>query len=124
MTKDDQLVVMQRSLRWHHGCGRAFPLAGPARDGRYYVVDFTLDEVRACGDDRAVPAGGRRAVPVYPARFPLWKSSFKIHTFQEEIEMIQGLEQEHRQEHRYLPGDKKPLVVPPPRGQGHLQGRC
>ncbi len=32
-----------------------------------------------------------KQVPVYPARFPLWKSSFKIHTFQEEIEMIQGL---------------------------------
>jgi len=32
-----------------------------------------------------------KQVPVYPARFPLWKSDFKIHTFQEEIEMIQGL---------------------------------
>ena len=32
-----------------------------------------------------------KQVPVYPARFPLWQSDFKIHTFQEEIEMIQGL---------------------------------
>lgn len=29
---------------------------------------------------------------VYPNRFPLWKSDFKLHTFEEEIEFIQGLE--------------------------------
>lgn len=29
---------------------------------------------------------------VYPNRFPLWKSHFRIHTFEDEIEFIQGLE--------------------------------
>nr|WP_256254764.1 glycerophosphodiester phosphodiesterase family protein [Treponema phagedenis] len=29
---------------------------------------------------------------VYSDRFPLWNSTFKLHTFEEEIEFIQGLE--------------------------------
>ncbi|VEH64921.1 glycerophosphoryl diester phosphodiesterase [Rodentibacter pneumotropicus] len=33
-----------------------------------------------------------KQVAVYPNRFPLWKSHFKIHTFEDEIEFIQGLE--------------------------------
>jgi len=33
-----------------------------------------------------------KQVAVYPNRFPLWKSDFRLHTFEEEIEFIQGLE--------------------------------
>ncbi|EQA08621.1 glycerophosphoryl diester phosphodiesterase [Glaesserella parasuis 84-15995] len=33
-----------------------------------------------------------KQVQVYPNRFPMWKSDFKIHTFEDEIEFIQGLE--------------------------------
>lgn len=33
-----------------------------------------------------------KQVAVYPGRFPLWKSHFKIHTFEDELEFIQGLE--------------------------------
>ena len=48
MTKDDQLVVMHDHFLdgitdvAERFLGRARP------DGRYYVVDFTLDEVRPC----------------------------------------------------------------------------
>lgn len=33
-----------------------------------------------------------KQVQVYPTRFPLWQSHFRIHTFEDEIEFIQGLE--------------------------------
>ena len=91
MTKDDQLVVMHdHFLDGITDVAERFP--GRARpDGRYYVVDFTLDEVRSLRMTEPFQLVDGKQVPVYPARFPLWKSSFKIHTFQEEIEMIQGL---------------------------------
>lgn len=91
MTKDDQLVVMHdHFLDGITDVAARFP--GRARpDGRYYVVDFTLDEVRSLRMTEPFQLVDGKQVPVYPARFPLWKSDFKIHTFQEEIEMIQGL---------------------------------
>ncbi len=33
-----------------------------------------------------------KQVPVYPDRFPLWQGSFKIHTFEEELQFVRGLE--------------------------------
>jgi glycerophosphoryl diester phosphodiesterase len=54
------------------------------------MVDFTLDEVRSLRMTEPFQLVEGKQVPVYPARFPLWKSSFRIHTFQEEIEMIRG----------------------------------
>ena len=91
MTRDDQLVVMHdHFLDGITDVATRFP--GRARpDGRYYVVDFTLAEVRSLRMTEPFQLVEGKQVPVYPARFPLWKSDFKIHTFQEEIEMIQGL---------------------------------
>ena len=45
------------------------------KDGRYYVIDFTLKEIQSL-----------EQAQVYPGRFPLWKSHFRIHTFKDEIE--------------------------------------
>lgn len=91
MTKDDQLVVMHdHFLDGITDVAERFP--GRARaDGRYYVVDFTLAEVRSLRMTEPFSLVEGKQVPVYPARFPLWESRFEIHTFQEEIEMIQGL---------------------------------
>ncbi|MGL5813440.1 MAG: glycerophosphodiester phosphodiesterase [Aeromonas sp.] len=91
MTKDDQLVVMHdHFLDGITDVAERFP--GRARaDGRYYVVDFTLDEVRSLRMTEPFQLVDGKQVPVYPARFPLWQSRFEIHSFQEEIEMIQGL---------------------------------
>jgi glycerophosphoryl diester phosphodiesterase len=64
----------------------------PARardDGRYYAIDFTLDEIRTLRvHERSDPkTGAARA----PSRFPVGKSRFEIPTLAEEIEFIQGL---------------------------------
>lgn len=59
------------------------------KDGRYYVVDFTFDELqRLKVTERFNPKNGKQ---FYPKRFPKGKSNFKLHSFQQEIELIQGL---------------------------------
>lgn len=57
------------------------------------------------------PKDGKN-VQTYPGRFPMGKSDFRIHTFEEEIEFVQWAESFHRQKHRYLPGNQS-AVVPP-----------
>lgn len=58
-------------------------------DGRYYVIDFTFEELKQLNvTERFDPKTNK---VVYPNRFPLWKSNFKLHSLQDEIELIQGL---------------------------------
>lgn len=58
-------------------------------NGRYYAIDFTLEEIRRLrASERIDPLTGQ---VVYPGRFPHGRSVFGIATLQEEIELIQGL---------------------------------
>lgn len=58
-------------------------------DNRYYVLDFTFEELKQLHvSERFNPLTNKA---IYPNRFPLGKSSFKLHSLQEEIELIQGL---------------------------------
>lgn len=92
MTKDDRLVVIH-----DHYLDRVTDVADkfPDRareDGRYYVIDFTLEEIKSLSFTEGFtpqPDGSR--VQDYPERFPMFASTFKIHTFEEEIEFIRGL---------------------------------
>lgn len=60
------------------------------KDGRYYVIDFTLAELRRLTFHERINRETGKAV--YPARFPFSRSiPFRIHTLEEEIELIQGL---------------------------------
>jgi len=60
-------------------------------DERYYVIDFTLDEIRQLAVvERFVRDKGMDS-PVFSDRFPPGLSSFRVHTFAEEIELIHGL---------------------------------
>ncbi len=91
MTKDNRLVVLH-----DHYLDRVTNVAAvyPDRkrnDGRYYVIDFTLDEIKRLKMTEGFKIKEGKQVPNYPQRFPLWKSSFRVSTFEEEIEMIQGL---------------------------------
>lgn len=91
MTRDDEVVV----LHDHHldtvtNVAELFP--DRARDdGRYYVIDFTLDEIRQLAVSERFAIRGGETSAVFPDRFPLNKSTFRVHTFAEEIELIQGL---------------------------------
>lgn len=58
-------------------------------DGRFYVIDFTFDELQQLSvSERFNP---KTREQFYPKRFPKGKGSFKIHSLQQEIELIQGL---------------------------------
>lgn len=59
------------------------------KDNRYYVIDFTFAELKTLKvSERYDPKTGTQ---VYKNRFPIWKGDFKLHSLQEEIEFIQGL---------------------------------
>ncbi|MFY9243916.1 MAG: glycerophosphodiester phosphodiesterase [Polaribacter sp.] len=59
------------------------------QDNRFYVIDFTFDELKTLQvTERFNPETGEQ---VYKNRFPIWKGNFKLHSLQEEIELIQGL---------------------------------
>jgi glycerophosphoryl diester phosphodiesterase len=57
-------------------------------DGRFYAIDFTLDELKSLTVMERADHAGR---PAFPSRFPRGASSFQIPTLAEEIELIQGL---------------------------------
>lgn len=91
MTKDDRLVVVH-----DHFLDRVTDVADkfPKRarkDGRFYVIDFTLDEIKTLNFTEGFEIQDGRRVQGYANRFPMFTSVFKIHTLEEEIEFIQGL---------------------------------
>jgi glycerophosphoryl diester phosphodiesterase len=91
MTKDDELVVLHdRHLDTVTNVVDLFP-DRHRDDGRYYVIDFTLDEIRQLSVVERFKMQQGVATPVFESRFPMGKSSFRVHTFAEEIELIQGL---------------------------------
>ena len=91
MTRDNKLVVIH-----DHYLDRVTDVADkfPDRaraDGRYYVIDFDLEEIKSLNFTEGFNLVDGKRVQVYPQRFPMFASTFKIHTFEEEIEFIQGL---------------------------------
>lgn len=58
-------------------------------DSRYYVIDFTFKELKTLQvTERFNPETGKQ---IYKNRFPKGKGNFKLHSFADEIELIQGL---------------------------------
>ena len=92
MSKDNHLIVLH-----DHYIDRVtdvqFKFPDRIReDGRYYVIDFTLSEIKSLNVTERYyfdEKGTKNAV--FKDRFPLFQSYFKIHTLEEEIELIQGL---------------------------------
>ena len=91
MTRDDNLIVLHDiTLGRTTDVDEKFP--GRARsDGLYYAIDFTLEEIRTLNATEAFRTENGEKVQALGQRFPLGKGSFRVPTFQEEIEMIQGL---------------------------------
>lgn len=58
-------------------------------DNRYYVVDFTYNELKQLNVLERFDQKTKESV--FPNRFPYGKSQFNLHSLQDEIELIQGL---------------------------------
>ena len=91
MTSDDELIVLHDiTLDRTTDVDEKFP--GRAReDGRFYAIDFTLAEIRTLNAVEGFRLVDGEKVQGFANRFPMSKGSFSVPTFQEEIELIQGL---------------------------------
>lgn len=93
MTKDDELIVLHdHFLDRISDVATRFP-SRSRKDGRYYAIDFTLKEIKSLKIVEGFNLINGKNVQTYPKRFPMGKSDFRVHTFKEEIEFVQGLNQ-------------------------------
>jgi glycerophosphoryl diester phosphodiesterase len=66
---------------------------GRARDdGRYYAIDFDIEEIRQLRVHERMHLGARRGEAVYDRRFPVASALFAVPTLAEEIELLAGLD--------------------------------
>lgn len=75
-------------------------------DGKYYAIDFTLAEIKQlCVHERRDLKSGKQA---FPERFPISKGRFQVPTFEEELQLIQGLNRSRDKEIGIYPEIKSP----------------
>lgn len=88
-TRDGELVVLHDLyLDDVSDVAQRFPGRG-RKDGRHYVIDFDLAELKTLRLVERRAAGG--ATAKYPARFPGDVALFSIATLADELRLIQGL---------------------------------
>jgi len=58
-------------------------------DGRYYLIDFTLEEIKQLNVHERINL--KTGKPVFPSRFPQGVGDFKVATLDEQLELIAGL---------------------------------
>ena len=104
-TRDDELVVLH-DIHLDRVTDVATLFAGRARsDGRYYVRDFTLNEIRQLSVHERVNADGS---PVYPGRYKAREEIFRVHTFAEELAFIKDLQADEGRPVGIYPEIKRP----------------
>jgi glycerophosphoryl diester phosphodiesterase len=88
-------------------------------DGRYYALDFTVAELKQMRvSERFNVKTGQR---VFPGRFPAHQATFQISTFEEELQLIQGLNRSTGRVAGIYPEIKQPKWH---RAQGHDLSRA
>lgn len=76
------------------------------KNNRYYVIDFTFKEIQTLQvSERFNPKTGQQ---IYPKRYPKGKGNFKLHSLQQEIELIQKLNKESGKNTGIYPEIKSP----------------
>ncbi|OBQ51489.1 glycerophosphodiester phosphodiesterase [Halodesulfovibrio spirochaetisodalis] len=94
MTKDNQLVVLHdHYLDRITDVMEKFPNRYRMVDGkkRWFAIDFTLPEIKSLKVTEGFKVKDGKKTQGFSARFPLFKSSFEVPTFEEELQLIQGL---------------------------------
>ncbi|MEL7537680.1 MAG: glycerophosphodiester phosphodiesterase [Pseudomonadota bacterium] len=88
VSRDDELIVVH-DIHLDRISDVAVRYPGRSRpDGRFYVRDFTLAELRTL---RATERVNEAGSAVYPERFPPAVGSFELHTLDEELAFVAGL---------------------------------
>lgn len=104
-TRDDALVVLH-DIHLDRVTDVAHVFPGRERsDGRYYVRDFDLAEIRRLKVHERTNADGSL---VYPQRFGASGEVFRIQTFAEELEFVRSLQAAHGRGVGIYPEIKRP----------------
>ena len=104
-SRDDELLVLHDI---HLDRVSDVALKFPERrrpDGRYYVRDFDLAEIRTLNAWERMAADG---TPVYPGRYPAQSGNFRFNTLDEELELVGRLNREHGRSVGVYPEIKRP----------------
>ena len=108
MTNDNVLIVLHDiTLDRTTDVADKFPNRS-RDDGRFYAIDFTLKEIRSLSATEGFRIQEGEKVQAYENRFPMSTSSFGISTFEEELELIQGLNRSTGQDVGIYPEIKQP----------------
>lgn len=104
-SRDNELVVLH-DIYLDRVTDVAAQFAGRQRDdGRFYVRDFDLAELRTLKVWERMNADGS---PVYPERYPPRSGEFRLNTLAEEIEFIQKLNADTGRRAGIYPEIKRP----------------
>jgi glycerophosphoryl diester phosphodiesterase len=105
-TRDGHLIVFHDlTLDQTTDVREKYP--GRARaDGRFYCIDFTLDEIRRLNAGERRAAGKDEAR--FPGRFPIRTGRFGVCTLEEELDFVAGLARSTRRRIGIYPEIKEP----------------
>jgi glycerophosphoryl diester phosphodiesterase len=104
-SRDDELIVMH-DIHLDRVSDVATKFPGRHRDdGRYYVRDFDLEEIRTLSAWERMNADGS---PVYPDRYPPRSGDFGFNTLAEELALVHSLNSEHGRNVGVYPEIKRP----------------
>ena len=91
LTKDNRLIVLH-DIYLDRVTDVATRFKDRARqDGRYYAIDFTWDEVKTLQRTERFKIKNKREVAVFKDRTPLWRGDYKVHLFEQELDLIKKL---------------------------------
>ena len=104
-SRDDELLVLH-DIHLDRISDVSLKFPGRQRaDGRFYVRDFDLEEIRSLSAWERMHADGS---PVYPDRYPPRSGNFRLHTLEEELQLVARLNAEHGREVGIYPEIKRP----------------
>ncbi len=93
LTKDDVPIVLHDVyLDTVTNVAAKFDKSRARNDSRFYAIDFTYDEIKSLSVTERFHEQDNQTMALYPNRFPLLRSSFRINTLGEEIELIMGMQ--------------------------------
>lgn len=104
LTKDKQLIVLHDiHLETVTNVEQVYPTR-QREDGRYYALDFTLQELQQLRVHERTDSAGK---PVFPQRYQ-GGARFTIATFEEHVELIRNLNRQFGQDVGFYPEIKAP----------------